>query len=325
MKKLGLLLMTLLLTTTTLFANGSGEQQETVQADYPTKNVQCIIPYSPGGGSDILTRTIMKYIEMDKPLVAINVDGAGGMIGCMQAFNSPNDGYTILAHNPMDVVSYSLSGQTDIELWSELETICNVVSDFNVISTNKQSGWTTIEEMVEYAKANPGEIKWGVTGAQTVNMADTERIVAALGISDDVILVPYDGGSASKTALLGNHIQVETNSSSDIRSSVDSGDCIPLMVVSDKRIQALPDVITTVEKGINVSTAKPRGYYAPKGTPQYVIDYLANAIKVVTEKPEFATTVNNLGLQVDFMTGPESLEKVAGWVEEVKPFFSQFK
>lgn len=325
MKKLSVVLISLLLTTSFLFASGASESSSTVEADFPTKNVQCIIPYSPGGGSDILTRTIMKYIEMDKPLVAINVDGAGGMIGCMQAYNSPNDGYTILAHNPMDVVSYSLSGQTNIELWSDLVTICNVVSDFNVVSTNSKSGWTTLEEMVEYAKANPGVIKWGVTGAQTVNMADTERIVEALGLTGLVTLVPYDGGAASKTALLGNHIQVETNSSSDIRSSVQSGDCIPLMVVSDKRIQALPDVPTTIEKGVNVSTAKPRGYYAPKGTPQPIVDYLANAIKVVTEKPEFAEAVGNLGLQVDYMSGPESLEKVGGWVEEVKPFFEQFK
>jgi tripartite-type tricarboxylate transporter receptor subunit TctC len=179
--------------------------------------------------------------------------------------------------------------------------------------------------MVSYAKANPGKIKWGVTGAQTVNMADTVRIVKALGLTGLVTLVPYDGGAASKTALMGNHIQVETNSSSDIRSSVQSGDCIPLMVVNDTRIKALPNVPTSIEKGINVSTAKPRGYYAPKGTPQVAIDYLSNAIKKVTEMPEFATTVENLGLQVEFTSGSDSVQKVGKWVVELKPFFAQFK
>ena len=104
-------------------ANG-GETASTEKADYPTSPITVIIPYSPGGGSDILTRKIMEYIELpnNQKLVAVNVEGASGFTGAMQAFNSKNDGYTILAHNPMDVVSYSLSGTTDVELWDELET-----------------------------------------------------------------------------------------------------------------------------------------------------------------------------------------------------------
>ena len=90
----------------------------------------------------------MEYIELpnNQKLVAVNVEGASGFTGAMQAFNSKNDGYTILAHNPMDVVSYSLSGTTDVELWDELETVCGIVDDFNVLVTNPQSGWTTLEE-----------------------------------------------------------------------------------------------------------------------------------------------------------------------------------
>ena len=131
-------------------ANG-GETASTEKADYPTSPITVIIPYSPGGGSDILTRKIMEYIELpnNQKLVAVNVEGASGFTGAMQAFNSKNDGYTILAHNPMDVVSYSLSGTTDVELWDELETVCGIVDDFNVLVTNPQSGWTTLEEALE--------------------------------------------------------------------------------------------------------------------------------------------------------------------------------
>ena len=323
MKKVLMSAAILLCVSSLLLAGGQTEDAGKVQ--YPTKNMNVIIPYAPGGGSDILTRTIMKYIQMDRSFVAINVDGAGGYIGCMQAYNANPDGYTLLAHNAMDVVSYTLSGQTKTPVWSDLETICMVVSDFNVIATNKQSGWKSLEEMVAYAKANPGKIRWGVTGAQTVNMVDTLRIVDALGLKGLVTLVPYDGGAASKTALLGNHIQVETNSSADIRSSLLSGDEIPLMVVAKDRIKALPKVPTTVEKGINITTAKPRGYYAPKGTPKYALDYLAQAIKKVTEMPEFAETVEKLGWQVEYVDGEASKAQVKKWVEELTPFFAQFK
>ncbi len=301
-----------------LFAAGEAET-----AQYPKEPVQVIIPYAPGGGSDILTRAIMKYIDMPKPLVAINIDGAAGMIGAMSAYNSPNKGYHILAHNPMDVVSYSLSGQTNIELWDKLETICFVVDDFNVVSTNKQSGWTSIEEVIAYAKANPGKIKWGMSGSQTVNAADTVRVVEALGLTDYVTLVPYDGGAASKTALMGNHIQMETNSSADIRTSVASGDTIPLIVISSYRAKALPEVPTTLEMGINVTTSKPRGYYAPPGTPQEAIDYLASAMEKVVENPEFVATVESLGLEAHFVDGPTGHKMVSEWVEELLPVYKQ--
>jgi len=319
MKKLALIVLAIVLSSS-LFAAGATEK---AVVKFPSEPIQCIIPYSPGGGSDILTRAIMQYIEMDQPLVAVNIEGAGGMIGAMEAYHSKNTGYKILAHNPMDVVSYTLSGQTDIALWSEFETICFVVDDFNVVSTNKQSGWKTLEEMVAYAKANPGKIKWGVTGSQTVNMADTVRIVDGLGLTGLITLVPYDGGAASKTALMGNHIQVETNSSSDIRSSVKSGDTIPLMSVSSERPKALPNVPTTLEKGIQVTTSKPRGYYAPKGTPQEAIDYIANAIKKVVANPEFVKTVEGLGLQANFVDGKAGHDKVAAWVTELTPFFKK--
>lgn len=306
-------------------APASSVAETPATTDYPKKPVQVIIPYAPGGGSDILTRAIMKYIKLpnDQNLVAINVEGAAGYIGCQQAATSSNDGYTILAHNPMDVVSYTLNGTAPDALWSEMEMICGVVDDFNVISTNKQSGWKTIDEAVAYIKAHPDEVKWGTTGAQNVNYGDTLRVLEALGIKDDVTLVPYDGGSASKTALMGNHIQMETNSSSDIRSSVASGDTIPLMVIGDRRAKALPEIQCTQELGYDITTTKPRGYYAPKDTDPAVINVLADAIEEVTKNEEFIKSVEDLGLEVNFVRGDEMQIKVSKWADTLYPVFEE--
>ena len=127
---------------------GCGKKDEG-SAKYPTKPVQVIVPFAPGGGSDIITRAIMKYIELpnDQNLVAINVDGASGYIGAQQAANSKNDGYTILAHNPMDLASYSLSKTSDKELYKEMELICNVVneSDFQLLVAVMLSAQTKIQ------------------------------------------------------------------------------------------------------------------------------------------------------------------------------------
>lgn len=295
--------------------------------DYPKGPVTVIIPYSPGGGSDILTRKIMEYIKLpnDQNLVAVNVDGASGFTGCMQAFNSKNDGYTILAHNHMDVVSYTLNGNVDIPLYSELTNICGIVDDFNVLVTNKDSGWTTLEEAVEYVHAHPGEVKVGNTGSINANMADCLRALDALGIRDEVTVVPYDGGAENKTACMGNHVQLSVNSCADIQTALQSGDHIPLMVIGDRRAKALPDTPCTKELGYDVVTTKPRGWFAPKGMDPAQVAVLQEAIKEVCAMPEFEEDVLALGLEVNYVPGDEMLEKVSGWVEELTPIFEEMK
>jgi len=325
-----LIVLGVLLISGMAFAGGQSENaSSTTQkiaklADgYPAKPVQIVIPYPPGGGTDTLTRAIMKYSQFPEDFVAINIEGASGMIGALQAYRSKNDGYTILGHNAMDVASYSLNGTSEVELWSELEHICDVVADYNVVSTNKQSGWKTIEEVVDYAKKHPGEIKWGCTGSRNVNYATAMLAIKELGLTDLVTIVPYDSGPASKTALMGNHIQMETNSLTDIQSSLLSGDTIPLMVCSDVRVPRLPDVPSSVEKGVHVTFAKPRGYYAPKGTSQEQIDMIASVFEEVCQNEEFAKTISGMGLEIKFVSGQEAKARTTEWVADLKPLFSE--
>lgn len=304
-----------------------GQTSTEEKSDYPTAPITVVIPYSPGGGSDILTRKIMEYIELpnNQKLVAVNVEGASGFTGAMQAYNSKNDGYTILAHNPMDVVSYSLSGTTDVELWDEMETVCGIVDDFNVLVTNPQSGWKTLDEAIEYIKANPGKVKVGNTGSNNCNMADCLRTLDALGIRDDVVVVPYDGGSENKTALMGNHIQLSVNSCADIQSAITSGDHIALLTVGDRRAKFLPDTPCTAELGYDVVTTKPRGWYAPSGMSADQQAVLQAAVKKVCENPQFQEDVLALGLEVNYIEGPALKEKLTGWVSDLAPVFEEMQ
>jgi tripartite-type tricarboxylate transporter receptor subunit TctC len=297
------------------------------RAAYPEKPVQCIIPYAPGGGSDVLTRAIMKDIKMAQPLVAVNIEGGAGLVGANQTLDARPDGYTMLAHNPVDLIGFDLGELSDVPLWKELETIAMVVTDYNVISTNKFSGWKTIEEVVAHVKANPGQkIKWAVSGARSVNMADTQRVAKALGIFDNVTFVPYDGGAGTRKALLGNEAQIETTTASEIKALVASGDNVPLLVISDKRIKSQPNLPATLEKGINVTTVKWRGYYAPKGTPKAALEYLENALKEVAMNPAFVDLVeNSLNFSASFVDGATAKAQIAKWAEELRPFFVDLK
>ena len=269
--------------------------------DYPKKDIQIIIPYGPGGGSDNLVRGTIQYLDLDgATTVPINVDGAAGYIGALQAFNSKNDGYTIMTHNEMDVISYTMSGQADVALYSELEYICDVVCDYNLLCTNPESGWTTAQEAIDYIKANPGKVTVGCTGSNNVNYATTMELLKAMGIYDLVTIVPYDGGAASETALLGNHIQLEVNSLADTNANIKGGANIPLLICNEERIEAYPEIPCTVENGYNVTYTKPRGFFAPKGTDPAILSYLSEKIGEVCEKEEFIAAMANLGFTINF-------------------------
>ena len=212
-----------------------------------------------------------------------------------------------------------------MSLYTELELICGIADDFNVLVTNKQSGWTTLDEVVEYVKAHPGEVKVGNTGSMNCNMADCIRVLDALGIREDVTIVPYNGGSDNKVANMGNHVQLSVNTGADIQSAVESGDEIPLLVISDRRSQSLPDTPCTKELGYDVVTTKPRGLYAPKGTSQEQIDIISEAVKNVCENEEFQQRILDLGLEVNYVPGDELQTKIDGWVEDIKPVFEEMK
>lgn len=156
-----------------------------------------------------------------------------------------------------------------------------------------------------------------------MNYADTLRLMKALGIENDITVVPFDGGSAGNTALLGNQIQLLTMSVSDTKSYVASGDFYGLVVFGEDRAKALPDTPCSKELGIDITTTKPRGYYAPAGTSQEVLDLLADAIEEVTKTEEFATLVEGYGWEINFVRGSEMQPKIEAWAEELAPVFQE--
>ena len=291
--------------------------------DYPKNDVQIVIPYAPGGGSDNLVRGMMQYLDLGATTVAVNVEGAAGYIGALQGYNSKNDGYTIMTHNEMDLISYTMSGQSAEPLYENLEYICDVVTDYNLLSTSPDTGWKTAQDVIDYVNANPGKVTVGCTGSNNVNYGTTMELLKDMGIYDKVTIVPYDGGAASETALQGGHIQIEVNSLADTSSYIAAGTNVPLLVCNDERIDACPDVPTTVESGYDVTYGKPRGFFAPKGTDEAVLKYISEKMSEVCQNEDFVKAMSNLGFTVDYVDGAAAKERTIKWAEELKPVFEE--
>ena len=305
----------------TVFFAAAGQQGEA--ANYPVKPVQIVVPFGPGGGTDVLVRTVMKYLDLGgQPMVAVNIEGASGFVGTMDAANRPGDGYTLLAAAAHDVLSYTFTGQTTRPLYEDLTPVCVLASDYDMVSTNKDSGFKTVPELVAYAKANPGQLKWGTTGSKTACAVNSIWMAQNLGIADLVTFVPYDGGATAKPALLGNHVQVLTGSSGDIRPLVNSGDAIPLMVINDSRVRVMPDTPTTLESGCEATIFVARVVWAPKGTSPEIIKYLEAAFKKVSENAEYKAAIEALGIDVRFIDFPTTQALVKEWRAQLEPRFA---
>jgi tripartite-type tricarboxylate transporter receptor subunit TctC len=327
MRKIVSLVLLWMLVCGAVFASGRGDSSSSSGlGNYPERPVQVVVPFGPGGGTDVLVRTIMKYLDLGgQATVAVNIDGASGFVGTMDAANRANDGYNILCAAIHDVLSYSMTGQTNRPLYEELIPICVVASDYDMVSTNKQSGFTSVQEMTAYAKAHPGEIRWGTTGTKTANAVNSMWMVDNLGLTGLVTFVPYDGGGTAKPALLGNHVQVLTGSSGDIRPLVDSGDAVPLMVINDQRVRLMPTTPTTLESGCEATIFVARTIWAPKGTDPAKIKYLEEAFKKVSENPEFISAVEALGIDVRFIDQATTTKLVSDWRGVLEPRFARLQ
>lgn len=327
MKKMVLVCVSML-AVVSIGCSGGKSASSSSGDNYPTKPIMIIIPYGPGGGSDVLTRTLMKYIELPngQNFVAQNVEGAAGYIGAKQGENSKNDGYIILQHNPIDVVSYTLNGTTDEPLWQNIDMIAGVVNDYNVLVSNPKNSkighLKTVEEVAAYAKANPG-LKCGVTGYKNGNFGDALRVFRGMGVGDAVTVIPYDGGAASRAALLGNHIDFVIDSLSDLGAMIHSEDVTALVLVGANRAKALPNIPTTDELGYGIVTTKPRGYYAPKGMDPAQFAVLQKAFEDVTKNPDFVADIENLGLEVSYVAGADMQDIIGEWIPTMQPIFDE--
>jgi tripartite-type tricarboxylate transporter receptor subunit TctC len=311
MKKIFGMAVTLVLVCGMAFAGGNSDGAASGQENYPVKPVQIIVPYGPGGGTDTLIRTVMKYIDLGgQPMVAVNVEGAGGFVGTMEAANRPNDGYNLLCNASFDVMSFTFTGMTDRHLDEDLIPVCVIASDYEIVATNKQSGFKTGKDVADYAKANPGKLVWGHNGSRSVTAANTHWIAQNLGIEDKVTFVPQDGAATMKPALMGNHIQLATGAVGDFIAVINSGDVVPLMVISDERMQLMPNVLTTVESGCEPTLFVARTIWTPKGTDPARIKFLEAAFKKLSENPEFKKDLESKSINVRFIDHENAIKLV---------------
>jgi len=276
----------------------------TAYAAYPERSITLIVPFPPGGGTDLSARLIVPYIEKymggGAKIVVINKGGAGGDIGAAEIARSKPDGYTIGFMNVPNTMMKSHERPTSWNLASFV-AIANLVFDPAVFATRPDGKYKSLADVVADAKKRPGEVSISSAGAGSNTHLDLIAFEDAAKVK--LLHVPFEGGGQSRTALLGGHVELVASALGDVQRFVEQGTLKAIAIGSKARFPLAPDIPTFTEQGFAVVGGSSRGLVAPKGTPQEYVDLIAQATEKALNDPELIKKANDIALPLDYM-GP---------------------
>ncbi len=272
-------------------------------ADYPERPIDWIVMWSAGGGADTATRTFTPYFEeqLGTTVNVQNLTGASGLTGYITAKNSRPDGYTLVSALS-DLPKYRPLDQGDVTV-EDFEIIGGFAVEAPIIVTQADSPWDSVNDFVEDARANPGQYSVGVSNLGGVHHQPLVLWFDQVGI--DVSVVAHAGSPQMNAALMGGHVDLISSWVAQSLPGVRGGELKYLASFGPASPPGFEDVPTFAEEGIDVTWPHSYGLAAPKGTPQDVLDTLADALQAVVENPDFEQDLNELGLLLHPATGEE--------------------
>lgn len=291
--------------------DGDGDTQQETKLDWPKKTITIICPYSAGGGSDLMSRAVADELSKRLGVSAVVDDkpGGSGSIGMQLLAASKNDGYTlILTACGACTLSPWLNDVTYTD--ESFAPICQVSASPSFICVRKDSGITTFDELVEKAKANPGTITVGSSGAGSSHHIGLAAL--GLGLADDANLfqhIAYGGGAEAVTNLLGGHVDATATIWSEVSAYVESGDFIPLFCNGPEAPDFAGDLPCAADYNLTSDGGTWYAFAAPAGTDQAIVDLLETTILDIMAQPETVQTFENLGNPVVLLGQKEIAEK----------------
>jgi tripartite-type tricarboxylate transporter receptor subunit TctC len=262
--------------------------------NYPERAIDFIVPFNPGGGADASQRTFNKYAEpiVGQPLVIVNKPGAGGTAGWAEMVRAEPDGYSLaIVTPPFNVIPALARPQQTGYTLDQFTYICVYAVVPDVLLVREDSEYETLADLIEYAKANPGQIKAANTGTLGADFMTTLLIEKATGM--EFTQIPFTGGAEALQGTLAGTTEVMVASS--LFAVAQQGTLRTLAIAAPERDPNIPDVPTFAELGYDVVSERYRVLGGPPGLPQEIVDYWADVCQQVTSDESFRTEMNDLG------------------------------
>ncbi len=266
-----------------------------VAADYPTKPVHWIVPYPPGGTTDILARLMGQWLSerLGQQFIIENKAGGGNNIGTEAVVNAAPDGYTLLLVNPAHGINATLYKRLTFNVMRDIMPVAGLMRVPNVMEVHPNFPAKTVAEFIAYGKANPGKINMASSGNGTSVHMSGEMFMAMTGIK--MTHVPYRGSAPALIDIIAGTVDVMFDNMPSSIEHIRAGKLRALAVTTEKRSEALPDVPTVADTVPGYEASAWFGIGVPKGTPADVIEKLNKAVNDSLADPKMKARLGELG------------------------------
>ncbi|MBI2217796.1 MAG: tripartite tricarboxylate transporter substrate binding protein [Candidatus Rokubacteria bacterium] len=295
-------------------------------AQYPTRPVELVVPYAPGGGTDIMYRQIVKVIEQEKlvpvPVTVVNRSGGSGVVGKSYAINKPRDGYTLVAVDQGNG-QQELLGNATWNFRKDFTYIARMVTDVNLLIVRKESPYRTLEEFLAAAR---GKGKGGLTvaGTGTGGVDQIANISLTRTGKVDLTYVPFKSGGEVMTNLLGGHTDAAWANPNECIGQLEAGQVRALAVAAEQRLKLLSSVPTMRELGFDVISTQWRAVGAGGNVPKSVVDYWVGVLDKARKTDEWRKGyLQKSVLEDGWLTGDAFLKFVTEEYENSKTVFAE--
>ncbi len=290
-------------------------------ADYPTKGIKVICPWSAGGGTDSCLRAVCLAAEkvLGQTLTVENTTGGGGAIGHTAIMTAKPDGYTF-GMITFELSTYLPQGTAEIS-FEDYEPLCRINTDPAALTVNTEwatkNNITDVASFVAYCQANPGTVNIGNSAPASVWHIGAGLLAAKTGI--DVKHVAFEGAAAAVTALAGQHIEAVSVSLGEVRSQVEAGNLkvLGVMDVNRPAAELFKDVPTFQEQGFDVVYYTWRGLALPKGVDPAIKATLEDAFAKAVQDPEFVEYMKNASLTISYQNAADFSASLAQNAQDV--------
>lgn len=309
-----------LLAPAALFASGGAEsemQDESLYDTYPERPVTIVVPFSAGGGTDVIFRAVASVIEeyWGEPLVIVNRPGSGGTVAASFAVNEPADGYTLFAALQGPLILNPLQLEVDYTA-DDFDHIVQLVSNPMPFVGSLENDFQDANELIEHALNNPGDVVLGTTGVGNLPQLMTLRLQQLTGA--EFTIVPFQGNAPALRETLAGTIDGYLTT---VVSAIKEGSVRGLAMLSEERYDEVPDVPTFTELGYPEMIADVWfGVSVPAGVPDEIQEKIADTMEAVANDPEFVAAMENIGNNISFLDRQAFEAKV----DDLAEFFPGF-
>jgi tripartite-type tricarboxylate transporter receptor subunit TctC len=285
--------------------------------DYPTKPIEVIVGYPPGGGTDMIARAVAdaapKYVG--QPLVVINKAGATGTIAAQSVASAKADGYMLLVAGGSETITVPHFKSLPYDAINDFVPIIRFMIERVGFYVRTDSPWKSMKELVEDARKNPEKYTYATSGIGGIHHSTVLVTEKRAGIQ--MRHVPHKGGAETLAALAGGHVNVAMASPNEAYALVQGGRIRPLAHSSLARSPVEPNTPTLRELGYDVYIENQKGFVFPKNTPKPIVQKLHDSLKRVFDDPQFQASAQKLQVELAYLSGEDFHKSMKAMYEQV--------